>query len=145
MADRQSSAFWWSDAWLLLAVNAAEREGAASLQAVIASADAIQHAIISPEELSGGVARLRAAGFLDVSPGRLSVTPAGRALLGRADRRTYSAALAALETLLEAAPWSGEYRPEHAASDQASGISTIEYDAAVDAYTSRLGSGVKRT
>lgn len=57
MSDSSQSDFRWSDAWLLLAVGGVG-EGPAALAQVLAVADAIQHAILSRQELNGGIARL---------------------------------------------------------------------------------------
>ncbi len=54
----------WSDSWLLLAVLWAARDGAASLSAIIGAGDAINHALFTPAELNGGLARLIDGGLV---------------------------------------------------------------------------------
>ncbi|HKO41952.1 MAG TPA: hypothetical protein VJU84_01575 [Pyrinomonadaceae bacterium] len=44
----------WSDAWLLLAIIYAGRDGDATLLRILAAGDFIEHAIFTPDELESG-------------------------------------------------------------------------------------------
>ena|SRR5437899_9799105 len=98
--------FLWSDAWLLQAIALASREGPASLAAVIAAADAVNHALPLVDELHGGFSRLTECGYVGEVAGRFSLGPRVAAetrmalLTGNAadGRRVGSA-------LLDAEPW----------------------------------------
>ena len=57
------SAFQHSDAWVLAAVIHAGNP--AALVDIVAAADAIEHAVLEPEELAGALSRLSAAGLLE--------------------------------------------------------------------------------
>ena len=57
--------FLWSDAWLLQAIVLAARQGPASLGAVLAAADGVNHALPTDDELHGALYRLTAAGFVE--------------------------------------------------------------------------------
>lgn len=62
--------FVGSDAWILLAAVYSGRKDGADLRSLISAADYINHAVRSYEELSGGLARLRAAGLIVEKRGR---------------------------------------------------------------------------
>jgi hypothetical protein len=54
----------WSDAWLLLAIIYANKNGPGSLDRIIAAGDLINHAIFKPEEFESGLYRLNAGGYI---------------------------------------------------------------------------------
>jgi hypothetical protein len=56
--------YQWSDAWLLLAIIYASQNGTPTLAKVIATGDAINHAIFTPTELERGLARLSRGGYV---------------------------------------------------------------------------------
>jgi len=56
--------FKYADAWVLLAVIFASKQGGATLTKVIAWGDFINHAIFTLEELQGGIYRLIKAGYI---------------------------------------------------------------------------------
>lgn len=56
--------FLWSDAWILQAVAVASQDEPASLAAVLAAADALNHALPIDDELHGAFVRLVAEGFI---------------------------------------------------------------------------------
>lgn len=55
----------WSDAWLLLSIIHASKQGVATLDKIIAAGDAINHAIFTPAELESGFARLTSGGYIE--------------------------------------------------------------------------------
>jgi hypothetical protein len=59
----------WSDAWLLLAIIYANKQGAATLDKIIAAGDAINVAIFTAAELESGLARLARSGFIEENAG----------------------------------------------------------------------------
>jgi hypothetical protein len=69
-----------SDAWLLHAVLLAAKEGEAALDEVVGTADMIQHAMLTFDEIDGGVARLSRAGLLAIKDKRFQLSPAAAAL-----------------------------------------------------------------
>jgi hypothetical protein len=73
----------WSDAWIFLAVGCRLSLDEISLPELIATADGIQHAVLTFEELDGGLARLISAGLLTIGDAGVGLTPAGLALLSR--------------------------------------------------------------
>jgi len=84
-----------SDAWLLLAILYAGREGGASLDQVNAAGDFINHAIFTADELEGGLNRLSAGGFIKERQGLFSAT--GKVL--KAYRKTTTPRRSALKEL----------------------------------------------
>src|SRR5918993_141058 len=64
----------WSDAWLLLAIIYASRDGGATLEKIIAAGDGINHAIFNPDELESGFARLTSGGYIEEKGGIFSPT-----------------------------------------------------------------------
>ena len=73
----------WSDAWVLLAVGCRLSLDEISLRELIATADGIQHAVLTFDELDGGLTRLSSTGLLAVSDAGVGLTPAGLVLLSR--------------------------------------------------------------
>jgi hypothetical protein len=78
--------FLASDAWLLLAILYAGGAEAASLRAIIAAADFINHAILSYEELAGGLERLARAGAIRRQGEDIRPSPAVRAYYEKVSR-----------------------------------------------------------
>ena len=66
--------FLWSDAWLLQAVALAARQAPATLAEVIGAADAVQHALLTDDELHGGLVRLTGGGFVEEVDHRFRLT-----------------------------------------------------------------------
>ena len=75
--------FAWTDAWLLHAILISVRDGEAPLDVVISAADGIQHAMLTFDEIDGGVARLSAAGLIEIRNKRFHLTAAGTELGAR--------------------------------------------------------------
>lgn len=74
------SPFLWSDAWLLQAIILASGNGPATLAQIFGAADAVNHAMLTDDELHGGLARLTTGGFVAESAARFVITdrvPAG--------------------------------------------------------------------
>lgn len=124
--------FVWSDAWLLLALVLADRDNRrATLRDVIAYGDAVQHAVFTHAEFSGGARRLVDAGFAKLDQDALQPTPTGRALVDKS-LSSGTALLHALQTLersLNARPY-----PAQALADTSAFISEAVFDAAVALY-----------
>ena len=63
-----------SDAWVLLAIVYNHKAGGSDLQKIIATADGINHAVLTFEELGGGLTRLINAGLVVEQDHRYFVT-----------------------------------------------------------------------
>ncbi|HEX2696171.1 MAG TPA: hypothetical protein VHM28_00590 [Anaerolineales bacterium] len=72
--------FQSSDAWIFLSIMNTK---GVDLRTVIATADYINHAIPTKEEIEGAVNRLAAAGLIGVEGGLFKLTPSGSRLYGR--------------------------------------------------------------
>jgi len=70
----EETALTSSDAWLLHAVLLAGGSGEVSLEDVVGVADMINHAILTFDEIDGGVARLSRSGLILVAKKRLQLT-----------------------------------------------------------------------
>ena len=66
--------YLWSDAWLLQSIVLASGDGPATLAQVIGAADAVNHALLTADELHGGLARLTTGGFVVETNGRFAET-----------------------------------------------------------------------
>jgi hypothetical protein len=66
--------FLWSDAWLLQAIALASGSGPATLARIIAAADAVNHALLTFDELHGGFVRLTAGGLVAETDARFAIT-----------------------------------------------------------------------
>jgi hypothetical protein len=67
-----------SDAWLLLAILYCGKAGG-DLRSILATADYINHSVMTYEELSGGLARLKSAGHIEERDGKYLATGIVRA------------------------------------------------------------------
>ena len=136
MADHPEAEFLWSDAWLLLAVGMVSKSEGAVLRDIIGAADAIQHAIVTRDELNGAIGRLARTGILRFQDGRLWLTGKGRRLLTAAERvgRTYEAQERALTKALGAAPWNPDYDPADALGGEAEVVPADAFTRAVKEY-----------
>jgi len=76
-----------SDAWVFLALYFAANKGSARLADVIHSADAINKAIPSTDELNGAVNRLIAAELITCESSAFRVTLAGRDVIEKSTQR----------------------------------------------------------
>jgi len=66
--------YLWSDAWLLQSIALATRAGPATLAQIIASADSVNHAMPTSDELHGGFVRLSTGGFIAEAKQRFTIT-----------------------------------------------------------------------
>jgi hypothetical protein len=130
---RSATPFQWSDAWLLLAIGFAASQRAASLGSVIATADGIQHAVITRDELNGGIGRLERAGYITYDQDGLTVTALGLTLFRESARAgaTHGKRQDAIERALSAIPWSPDRSSAQALNGESEIISTATYDLAI--------------
>ena len=59
------SSFVWTDALILLSLIYNHDHGGADINKIISTADAINHMILTREELDGGLGRLRLVGYIE--------------------------------------------------------------------------------
>ncbi len=115
MQSNKQPAFTWSDAWLLLAIAMACGETGASLSAVIAAGDFIDHAIFTGPEVRRGIAKLVHVGHIKVVEGRFQLADKAAEFWTsqKSSRKQVSALRAAFEGFLNAAPYpAGDPRVE---------------------------------
>jgi hypothetical protein len=89
---------WSTTAWIFLAVEYASQKEPAKLDAIIGTADGINHAIPTQKELRRCLGRLQARGLILKEGKSYSVTDAGKELADRSrlNNRTVFEVLAAL-------------------------------------------------
>jgi hypothetical protein len=94
------------DAWLLLSVFYARKVWSrwCSVRAIIATADAINHAVFNEDELDGAVRRLSSAGLLAVEGERMALTAAGRGLVRQVRAKSWHDEWDRLLTVLSDVP-----------------------------------------
>lgn len=125
-----------SDAWLLLAILYSEgaAENGASLSSIISTADYINHAILTYDELRDGLLRLQANACIAEQAGQYRATESMRAIyrgFARPGRPVWKD-LAAVESYLAARP------AEMPTADFAAPrLERAAYDAALNAYRQR--------
>lgn len=140
MSDSRQPRFLWSDAWLLLTVGVVGASPAPLTQ-VLGAADGVQHAILTREELNGGIARLSRAGYLRYAVDGLELTSDGRDLIARAGRNrgSWLKQQETLERLLGASPWSAGHDPAGAGAGEPEAVSEEAYRDALRDYYKRVG------
>lgn len=114
----------WSDAWVL-AASPGDPDGC-SLSDLIRTADGINHAIVTRDELADGLGALLAAGLVEVRGDRIRTTPAGQAIKNYWRRGLFGWRKSLLPRLRKI--------PRPAARFE---ISPADYEAAVAAYLRR--------
>lgn len=136
MSSLDHPKFLWADAWFLTAL--AGCGGRASVARVIGLADAIQHAVMTREELNGAVGRLERAGYVRWdAAGGMALTDEGRELAAVVgESGGYLGQQRRIEERLGVNGWTAEYDPRRAADGAPERISEDVYAAAVRTYTS---------
>lgn len=138
----QASKHPWSDAWLLHAVIITAQDGGAELAEVIGAADFLNHAILTCDEINGGVERLVQGGWIRLEDGRLG--PRSRATERyEALRDKWRTQVELWEVLLEDEPGAESGPPEQEMAVGPSGPATFsaaEVDRAVEQYLRRMTS-----
>lgn len=130
-----TSHFRWSDAWLFLAIGYANDKGESSLARVIGVADAIQHAVLTWEEVDGGLFRLGKAGYVIVRDGKVGLTRQGRTILEGLQKKTVLDRQNELTLAIGAPSWTGHDPTGARDPDQPQIIGREEFQAAVSQYT----------
>lgn len=125
----------WSDAWLLLAIIYASKEGEARLEKIIAAADAIDHAVFEPDEFESGLARLTSGGYIKEKNGTFTATDKVMRAYKKttSPRRAIHKELKDIEELIGAA--SATSNQPHENILKYAGFSIEAYNEAVDRYT----------
>jgi hypothetical protein len=128
---------WHSDGWIALALCDARRDAWISLETLVGDADHWNHAILTFDEVSFGLARLWALGLAEVrvDAGRVQVRATA---LARARRRTVHArtlgdALNQMARAIGASPWPGDGE-EDRSQGRLPGITEAAFNADVRAY-----------
>jgi hypothetical protein len=126
----------WSDAWLLLAIIYAGKEGA-NLERIIEVGDGIDHSIFNPDELESGLARLSANGYIREKHGVFSAkSKVMTAFLKTTSPRSYiHKDLERIEKLIGAASYSSDQ--PHRNNLKYPGFSMAAYTEAVSRYIER--------
>jgi hypothetical protein len=125
---------------LLLAISMTPNAASASLTAIVAAGDAINHAVFTCEELSGAINRLGRAGYLSfVEPNELIITSKGAALLREvmADASGWHSRQGKLERLLNIHNKTPLPDPRKANDGEEWSLPKSEYEAAIRHYLSR--------
>jgi hypothetical protein len=130
-----------SDAWVLLAIVYAGRDGGADLSAIVGAGDYINHAIFTFGELQNALFKLTSDGFVREDGGRFFPTAAALDFRSprRAAKKTHAVQVDRDEmaALLGAEPWSpgpDQFRQEFTYP----GVTLDDFDAGVRAYSNRV-------
>ena len=133
------SRFLWSDAWLFLAIGYSNEKEASSLARVIGAADAIQHSVLTWEEVDGGLFRLGMAGYVTVRDEKVSLTQQGRAIIEGLREKTVHGRQDELSVAIGALSWTGHDPARARQPDQPQIIDQRTYQTAVSQYTKHPG------
>lgn len=136
-----------SDAWLLLTILVAASADGATLDGIVSTGDAINHAVFTFHEIDGGLARLVAGGFVRVDNMRVFPTDEAKRIYDRVRRRKGSmlTQMDALRKKLGAPEWSTADDPNRA--DPAwslAAFSVSELDRAYTNYQRQFSAALKR-
>jgi len=71
--EHEMGIFVSSDVWVLLSIAIGDGGNGANLRDLIATGDYINHAIMTAQELGGGLARLTQVGYVEEISGRISL------------------------------------------------------------------------
>ena len=138
--------FAWTDAWLLHAILISIRDGEAPLDVVISAADGIQHAMLTFDEIDGGIARLSRGGFIEVRGNRFHLTAAGAELRRRIESLSVRKAEQTVRKQLGILEPLATFKPTPADPAWTSGAFTIEdVKQAEKAYRRRVREWLRRT
>jgi hypothetical protein len=143
--SESSFPYRWSDAWVFLAVALAGNGDWVALDAIVAAGDGIEHAILSREELDGGLNRLTRGGLVEVEHKRCRLAASGLVVYQHvsAAHRQLGKLLTAVQEQIGAAPWRRDDVPPAVARDPdlPELVSQAAYEVAVRSY---LGRGSRR-
>jgi hypothetical protein len=131
-----STTFYNSDAWVLLAIIYASRSGPATLDKIIAAGDAINVAIFLPNELEGGLARLTAGGYITEHDGTFAPTDKALAYSGSSRYRR-----AMLKELRDVQRMLASRSTEPPDGVKYPGFLEVAYDEAIEKYRYSIRSG----
>jgi hypothetical protein len=137
--------FVWSDAWLLTSITlAAPPDQEAPLKDVMAIGDAINLLVFDYDEISGGIARLQAAGLVTTSGKGVMATDKGRALVTQERRQVAFDTVNAVARELHAAD-SRTPAPTPDATWTIPSITLQDVNAAYDDYHREFSAEATRT
>jgi hypothetical protein len=131
-----STNFYNSDAWVLLAIIYAHRWGPATLDKIIAAGDAINVAIFLPNELEGGLARLTDGGY--ITEHERTFAPTDKALAYSGSSRHRRAMLKELRDVQRMLTSRSTEPPDGV---KYPGFSEVGYDEAIEKYRYSIRSG----
>ena len=136
--------YYWSDAWLLLAIIYASSGGDATLERIIATGDAIEHAIFNPEELESGFCRLTGGSFIKEKDGVFSATDKVMKAYAKTTtpRRSIAKEMEDTERFLSAKSYPSVPNPEN--NLRYSEFSMESYERAVSKYIEAAGKYAER-
>lgn len=136
----------WSDAWILLAIVYASIEKEATLENVIKFADTIEHAILTFEELEGGLARLTMGSFIEEKESYFYPTERVFSILDGVSKikSNMQDDLRQLEQFLKSSPWKPGYNPKVSSKEKYPNLTKERYLEAVNKYTSKIDENKKK-
>ena len=100
--------FLWSDAWLLQSIAVAAHARPASLAEILGTADAVNHALPTDEELHGALSRLTGASYVEEIDQKFRLTDRVPPEIADAIAASTAEGRGAASAFLNAEPWSPE-------------------------------------
>jgi hypothetical protein len=134
---REKIAAIHSDAWVLCAILHADRGRGASLRDIIASADYLNHAILTFEETDGALGRLALGGHADLKRGQVHPSRAARSFyrqIGRPGNNMHNVLSRIRDYLGAGAPQGPLAQATGRSGSPGRRLDRAEFDRAVNAY-----------
>ena len=101
----------WADIWVLRAIGISANSGEIDLVEIIAIADGINHAILTPEEFNNAVYRLKEHSLIKQNRKNLDLTNKATALLKKHENKSTNKQGELIEKELNVVSYSPEYNP----------------------------------
>ena len=127
----------WSDIWILRALYVISPNGGQmDLEGLIATGDAINHAILTFEEVNNGIYRLLKAHLLTNEKGDFQFTEIAKALFDRFSGQGWLKQMSLIRKALGVPDWSSDYDPNLLISPEVFVLKN-QFDQALLSYRSR--------
>ena len=132
---KKDTAYTWADAWFLLAVSYVSPNGqAVELSTVIGSADYINHAILTHNEIATATSKLLRGGWITFENGKYAATEQMVDKFSELPAKSAMSQLTIVESWLDAVAFDEAYDPNVPTCDPFPGISQADVDQAVANY-----------
>ena len=128
----------WSDIWVLQALNSCTGEEELDISGLVAVADAINHSILTSEELNNSIYRLEQAELIGVDGKIVKLTSRASELFTKYAKQSIGRQSETLQKRLGALGYSSDYDPNTLIAPKEF-VSKEQFDNAVQEYQQNFG------